>query len=199
VASIDTQPDGRATIRFNLTYVHPSGRVDLFESRTLNISAPTADGSYTIDWRSTFTAGTEGALLDRTPMPGEPNGQVNGGYAGLGLRTAPDPLAIAFVSSESPITRFDSNRARPNAHALAANFKEGEREAGAIAIVSDAPASPWYLVNAPKDRMRFLCAAVLAPKPLQLRAGETLSLHYRIALRREGWTANALRDLASQN
>jgi predicted dehydrogenase len=199
VASIDTQPDGRAKIRFDVTYVHPSGRVDLTESRTLDISAPATDGSYIIDWHSTFTAGKEGALLDRTPMPGDPNGQVNGGYAGLGLRTAPDPLTIAFVSSDSPITQFDSNRARPNAHAVAANFKEGDHEAGAIAIVSDSPTSPWYLVNAPKDRMRFLCAAVLAPQPMQLSPGGALQLHYRIAVRREGWTPEALRELTSSN
>ena len=202
VGAINTNANGHADAQFDIEYVHPSGRVDLTEKRTLNISAPAADGSYTIDWESTFTAGKEGALLDRTPMPGEPDGQVNGGYAGLGLRTAPDPLAISFVSSEGPVTQFESNRARPTARAVAANFRDGDRDAGAIAIVSLPQGStapqPWYIVNAPKDRMRFLCAAVLAPKPIQLAPGQTMTLRYRIAVRRDAWTPEALNALADQ-
>ncbi|HEY5552199.1 MAG TPA: DUF6807 family protein, partial [Opitutaceae bacterium] len=83
---IQTQPDGTARIAIQLTYTHPSGRVDLVERRLLLVSAPDVSGSYTIDWDSEFTAGVEGATLGRTPMLGEPDGRVNGGYAGLGLR-----------------------------------------------------------------------------------------------------------------
>ena len=38
------------------------------EVRELKISAPTVKGRYTIAWVSKFTAGKEGAVLDRTPM-----------------------------------------------------------------------------------------------------------------------------------
>ena len=105
------------------------------------------------------------------------------------------------MSSESAITRWDSNRARPNSHAIAANLRQSDRDAGAIAIVNDSPDAPipppWYIVNAPEQQMRFACAAVLAPKPLKLAAGQTLTEHYRIAIRRAAWTPEALRELAS--
>jgi hypothetical protein len=198
VAALDTQRDGSATIRLDITYTHPSGRVDLFESRTLQISAPTSDGGYSIDWHSHFKAGPEGAMLDRTPMPGEPDGKVNGGYAGLGLRLAPEPLGIAFVSSAGPVDSFVDNRARPAAAAVAVNLVDGGREAGGIAIFSDPANSgvdaPWYLVNAPQNQMRFACAAVLAPKPIRLEAGAEKQLNYRIVLRRTAWTPEALRN-----
>jgi hypothetical protein len=196
VAALDTRPDGSVTIRLDITYTHPSGRVDLVEKRALQVSAPTKDGAYAIDWQSHFKAGSEGALLDRTPMPGERDGQVNGGYAGLGLRLAPDPLAITFVSSAGPIAQFVDNRARPAAAAVAANLVDGEKEAGGIAIFSDPANSgvdtPWYLVDAPQNHMRFACAAVLAPKPITLAPGAAMQLNYRIAIRRAAWTAEEL-------
>jgi hypothetical protein len=160
----------------------------------LKISAPKADGSYAIDWRADFTAGKEGADLDRTPMPGEPNGKVNGGYAGLGLRMASAPLGFSVVSSAGPVAKFESDRARPNAAAIACNFTEGSRDVGGIAIFSD-PANagenaPWYVVNS--KEMRFACAAILAPKIRTLKAGEEMKLHYRIAVRLKAWTVEAL-------
>ena len=71
---IDARPDGSARITMNLTYTRPTGEVDLTEARVLDVSAPAPDGGYTIDWSMRFTAGKDGAVLDRTPMPGEPNG-----------------------------------------------------------------------------------------------------------------------------
>lgn len=68
---VHTLPDGRANITLHLNYVHPSGRIDLTESRLILISRVKTDGSYTIDWSSEFTAGPAGALLDRTPLPHE--------------------------------------------------------------------------------------------------------------------------------
>src|SRR5688572_5508238 len=74
---IEAKPDGSASIRLDVTYTHPSGRVDMTETRELKISTPKADGSYAIDWQANFTAGKEGAILDRTPMPGDLDGKVN--------------------------------------------------------------------------------------------------------------------------
>ena len=210
LTALDTRPDGSAKIRFDVTYTHPGKRVDLIEQRTYEISAPAADGSYRIDWRSRFTAGSEGALLDRTPMIGESKGQVNGGYAGLGLRLAADPLRTSFVSGSGEPAQFNDNRWRPQTFAVAANLADDNGEAGAIAIMADPlnasagaavdsardPAAPWYIVNAPDQQMRFICAAVLAPKPLKLAPAEELNLHYTIAIRRSSWTAEALRELS---
>lgn len=192
--AIETKPDGSVLIKLNVTYTHPSGRVDMTESRVLKISAVAADGGYAIDWQADFTAGKDGAVLDRTPMPGEPDGKINGGYAGLGLRMAAPPLTFSTVCSTGVVERFVSERARPFAPAIALNFGKDGRDVGGIALFSD-PANvggnaPWYVVNS-RD-MRFACAAVLAPKVLTLKPDEKMKLHYRIAVRPTAWTVDLL-------
>jgi hypothetical protein len=191
---IQTNADGSATVNLALEYVHPSGQVELREQRDLVISAVAADGSYTIDWTATFRAGTNSVKLERTPMPGEPGGQVNGGYAGLSLRLAPAPVKVSLVTERGTVTEFASNRARPDARALACNQSLDERALGGVAILSHPSnlqdQSPWYAVVS--DQMRFYCAAILAPKPLVLHSGESLCLRYRIIVRPEPWTQETL-------
>jgi hypothetical protein len=191
---IKTWPDGRVRIRFDVTYTNPSNRVDLTESRELEISAPKADGGYAIDWRAQFTAGKAGAVLDRTPLPGEPDGKVNGGYAGLGIRMAGLPLTMSVVCSTGAVTHFESDRARPNAAAVGCNFNEGPKAIGGVAIFSN-PANagenpPWYLINS--EQFRFACAAILAPGIRTLAPGERMNLDYRIAVQPQAWTTSAL-------
>lgn len=194
VPVIATQPDGRATIRMNVTYTHPSGRVDMREAREIAVSAPDGAGGYTIDWRSHFTAGPEGAVLGRTAMPGEPNGAVNGGYAGLGVRLPSAPLVMSVVTPEGPVTNFVNDRARPNAAAVGCNFADGDKTVAALAILSD-PANigekaPWYLINNPT--MRFADPAVLAPAVRTMKAGEEWTLRYQVAVSRTAWTPETL-------
>ena len=193
---IDTRPDGGAIIHLNVNYTHPSGRIDLREVRTLNVSPVDHAGGYTIGWSADFVAGPEGAELGRTPMPGEPGGQVNGGYAGLSLRLASAPLSVAMVTAERPVAEFVRSRARPNSPAVGCNVTEAGREVGAVAILS-APgnlpgAAPWYLINS--EEMRFACAAVLAPQVRKLPPGGEWKLRYRIAVRAGAWTPELLRD-----
>jgi hypothetical protein len=194
--SIETSSDGRAAITLAMNYTHPSGRVDLRESRRLLVSAPDADGGYTIDWHARFVAGPDGAVLDRTPMPDEPRGQVNGGYAGLGIRLPSAPLVMSVVTPDGPVTSFVSDRARPNAAAVGCNFADDGTTVGAIAILSD-PANmgeraPWYLINSPA--MRFADPAILAPAVRTLEPGEEWVLQYRIVVRRSAWTPALLGD-----
>jgi hypothetical protein len=191
---IETHPDGSALVGMNLTYTNPSNRVDMTERRELDISAPRSDGSYTIDWHAHFVAGKDGAVLDRTAMPGEPDGRVNGGYAGLSLRMAGPPLGISFVSSTGLVSHFENDRARPAASAVGCNFTSDSTAVGSVAILS-VPSNagdnaPWYLINS--EQMRFACAAILAPKPRTLQPGEHLDLQYRIVVRREPWTPESL-------
>jgi hypothetical protein len=196
---IETRPDGSAKINFEITYTHPSGRMDLTETRELDVSAPRPDGSYWIDWASRFVAGAEGAILDRTPMPGEPDGKFNGGYAGLSVRLASAPAVVSFVTSDGPVNEFKTDRARPSADAVAANVIEQGMSVGALAMLS-APANtpdraPWYLVNA---EMRFACAAILSPKILRLPAGGELQLKYRLIVQADAWTPETLRHAMTQ-
>jgi hypothetical protein len=195
---IKLHKDGSAEIRFDLSYINPSNRVDMTEERELRVTAPSADGSYTIDWRAEFKAGKAGAVLDRTPMPDEPNGKVNGGYAGLGLRMASAPFEMSVLCSTGAVTHFESDRARPNAPALACNFSDGQKPIGGIAIFSSPENAgknpPWYVINS--AQMRFACAAILAPGIRTLAPGERMTLNYRIAVRLEPWTTKSLELLS---
>jgi hypothetical protein len=205
---IATEPDGSATIKMALTYInHDIPRVDIVESREIAVSAPDAAGSYTIDWKARFIAGPDGALLDRTPMPGEPRGANNGGYAGMSIRM--DPATPAYVSTEGPVTTFTADgmpgqtrpgdRARPNVPAMGFNFSK-DGKTGSIAFLSDPKNSDgkpatWYLINTPRQNPPFHFAdqTVLAPKPIQLAPGEKLELRYRFILSRAAQTPESLK------
>ncbi len=199
LTDLNARADGSAQLHFVVTYSRPEGRIELIEQRVLRISAPAADGSYRIDWTAHFTATGSGAVLDRTPMPGEPGGKVNGGYGGLGLRLPSQPATMAVLTPTGAVTQFESDRARPFAAAIACNFGAEGRDLGGVAVVnlsgSVAAALPWYVVNG--EKMRFVCAAVLAPQPLTLAAGEPFDLHYRIVVRPAAWTAEALAAAAA--
>jgi hypothetical protein len=192
--AIETQPDGRATIRLKLCYVNPSGETDMTELRELQVSAPAADGSFSIDWSARFTVGDKDLVLDRTPMPGEPGGAVNGGYAGLSARMVPLPVTMSVVTTAGPVDRFVSNRARPNAAAVACNFSDGARDIGGLAFFTD-PANtggdaPWYIIDS--RQMPFICQALLAPKPRSVPAHGEFALRYRIGVSPKAWTQAAL-------
>ncbi|MFL5617480.1 MAG: DUF6807 family protein [Gemmatimonadaceae bacterium] len=193
--TIDARPDGSARITMQLTYTRPTGETDLTEARVLDVSAPAPDGSYTIDWSMRFTAGKDGAALDRTPMPGEPNGVINGGYAGLSARLAAAPATMTVVSTEGPVAEFRGDRARPNAAAVAGNFSLDGRDIGGIAILSDpaniAGQAPWYIIDNKRD-FRFICAAILAPAVRTIPPNGALALRYRVALEPTAWTREAL-------
>ena len=198
---IDARPDGSARITMRLTYARPTGEVDLTEARVLDVSAPAADGSYTIDWNMKFTAGKEGAELDRTPMPGEPKGVVNGGYAGLSARLAAAPAIMSVMTTEGPVTEFRGERARPNAAAVAGNFSLGGRDLGGVAILSDpaniAEKAPWYIIDNKRD-FRFICAAILAPAVRTIPPNGELALRYRVAIKPTAWTQAELRSAVEQ-
>jgi hypothetical protein len=192
--TIETQADGRATIRLKLRYVNPSGEIDMTELRELQVSAPAADGGFSIDWWARFTAGDKDLVLDRTPMPGEPGGAVNGGYAGLSARMVPLPVTMSVITTAGPVERFVSNRARPNAAAVACNFSDGSRDIGSLAFFSD-PANtdgdaPWYIIDS--RQMPFICQALLAPKPRSVPAHGEFTLRYRIGVSPKAWAQAGL-------
>jgi hypothetical protein len=123
-------------------------------------------------------------------MQGEPGGQVNGGYAGLGARMVPLPVTMSVVTTAGPVERFVSNRARPNAAAVACNFGDGSRDLGGLAFFTD-PANtggdaPWYIVDS--RQMPFICQALLAPKPRPVPAQGEFALRYRIGVSPKAWT-----------
>ncbi len=194
---IQTTPDGGATIHLDLKYISPTNQVDLTEEREITVSAPASDGSYTIRWKAHFVAGPEPVVLDRTPMPGELDGQTNGGYAGLAFRMAGLPLGVNMLSTAGPVTNFIADRARPRADAVAFNFTDADKPVGSVAILSSRQNlgrnPPWYMVNEAARTFRFACAAILAPRPIAIRAGGSLNLEYCVIVRPGAWTVESLK------
>jgi len=92
--------DHSARVEMRISY-HPPGKAAvLTEERLIAVSAPDEQGQYYIDWRSTFTAGAEDVVLDRTAIPGEKGGKGWGGYAGLSVRIAEGISNWQVIDSE---------------------------------------------------------------------------------------------------
>jgi len=111
------------------------------------------------------------------------------------LRLTGVPFSPALVSDASASTQFRERRARPDARALAGNFQRSGTDAGAIALLSDpaklAGNSSWYAVIS--EPMRFLCSAILAPRPIKLAAEENARLRYRVLVRPDAWIPEGLK------
>lgn len=195
---IETRPDFSATLRLALTYAPPGQEPVLREQRTVEISTPTAEGGYQMDWTLTFTALAEQVTLDRTPIPGEANGVDYGGYAGLSVRLARDLVDWKIVTADG-LAGTEGHR-KPSA-AMDFSGTAGPTAAG-IAIL-DHPAnlnapSPWFIVADPKTPFGYFSPAVVCLKPHALRRGETIALRYRILVHPGAMDPAALRNAATE-
>ena len=177
LAGCQLQPhkDGSAELKFYIKY-HPwNAPPVLTEQRLIAISAPT-NGSYEINWTSEFTAVTN-VTLTRTPLPGEPDGQSYGGYAGLSLRLNPGTRQWTFTNSAGA-SGVAALHGKP---ASWMKFTAGPNLT-AVAIFDDPRNNqhpvPWYV----NQGMPFFSPSPLFAKPLALRPGERLVLRYRILI-----------------
>jgi hypothetical protein len=201
VPEIATHDDGSVGIKMNLRYVSPSNQavVLIAEQREINVSAPKADGSVSMDWTCKFTAGDIEILLDRTHMPGEPHGAVNGGYAGFSMRVAQDPAKVDFLTIEGPVEKFESDRARPNTKAAAANMTKDGRTDG-VAILSHASNvggdSPWYMINS--KTMRWFSPALIAPAAKKVAPRESFTWKFRVITKAGAWKSDDLKTASDE-
>ena len=172
----------------------------LTELRQLDVSAPRADGSYVIDWWSEFEAGAEAVRFDRTPLPGEPGGQVYGGYAGLSLRFARE-FSKPQLHATGDVGERKDNRYRFAAAAADYGGQIDGSECG-VAILEH-PSNPrhpgrWYAIDSPDQSTRFINAAWLQLKPFDLAAKARFTLRYRIIVHPGLWDHSQLQTEASQ-
>jgi hypothetical protein len=192
---ISTHDDGSAEIKMTLRCFSLSNSVLMTEQRQIQVSAPASDGAVTLDWKGQFTVHDIALLLDRTHMPGEPNGAVNGGYAGFSLRAAQSPAQCRFVTMEGPIEAFESDRARPNSKAAACNITRDSRTDG-VAIFSRVSNTggdaPWYIINS--AAMHWFSPALLAPAAKKLAPHERFTWDFRVVTRTGPWTSEQLRE-----
>ena len=191
---VSTGRELEARIDMDLAY-RPAGEdlPVLSEKRTIEISPPGADGVYAIDWTCAFKADAD-VVLDRTPLPGEPEGQVWGGYAGLSLRLAEGLSERVVMTSDGPVDAWTDDRYRGRHAALDYSGLVGGRPAG-VAILDHAAnprsPSPWYVIRSVE--MSFFTPAVLCFEPLALRQGEAIVLRYRVLIHPGRWDQGRLR------
>ncbi|MBK8975830.1 MAG: PmoA family protein [Planctomycetes bacterium] len=192
--TIVTADDGSATVGMLLTYAPKDAEPVLRERRVLHMSAPGPDGAFAIDWSAHSTVLADELRFERTPLPGEPRGQVFGGYAGLSLRLVNlDDRDVVAALDEQP--EFNAqDRLRCRAPALEYHGRLGEREVGIAVLAHPANVnspSPWYAIRSPA--MTFFTPAVICYEPLTLARGAELTLRYRILVHLGHWDADRLR------
>jgi len=195
VIKVEAADDGSARIELVLTYMpNGEGLPILTEKRTIEVSAPDAEGVYAVDWSGVFEAETT-VLLDRTPLPGEPDGQSWGGYAGLSLRLAGGLDERQVMTGEGPVIGMPDDRYRGR-HAAVDYSGLLDGQAAGIAMLDHpqnprAP-TPWYIIRSAE--MNFFSPAILCYEPLTLRPGERLALRYRLLVHRGRWDAARLQS-----
>jgi hypothetical protein len=195
---IEARPDFSARIELELKYRPANGQPLLNEKRLIVVAPPTAEGLQQQDWTCAFTALDKDVVFDRTPLPNEPAGQPYGGYAGLSVRFVEAFGQVKAVTTEEPVT-FAGGRYRGKAAGLDYSGAIGEKEAG-IAILDhpknlNSP-SPWYVIN--DGPMRYFSPAVICYGPHTLKAGQTMTLRYRLLVHPGRWTAERLQAEAEK-
>jgi len=169
-----------ARVELDLSYHLPQQPPVMREQRRLVFHPPTDAGRYAIDWIATFTA-QQDLLLDRTPPHRDSQGRISGGsYAGLGLRFPRSFINVwTFLNSAGECGKQREGSGY-GARWLDFSGPLSDGQTAGVTVL-DNPANvrhptPWYW----NPSLPFLCAALLANEPLQLKAGDTLKLGYRI-------------------
>ena len=179
--------DYSAQIAMQLSYHPPNQPAVMTESCQIRLSEPGEDGSYRIDWMSRFTAGAADVLLDRTPIPGEKDGQSCGGYAGLSVRVAKNITGWHLTDSEG---RKDLQAHGKKARWISFGGLAAEDKDFSIALF-DHPdnlrsrctsGSPGFVIMDPKVPFGYFSPALLFDKPYTLPAGKSFSLNYRVLI-----------------
>ena len=190
VVKIATRADFSAQITLELDYrPRGAGKPLLTEQRTITLSPPAADSSYSMDWSLNFQSGDEKVKFDRTPLEGEPGGKTYGGYAGLSLRFAKE-LAETKVSATSDIGEPKENRFRFAATAADYSGRIDGTKTGVAFL--DHPANPrhptrWYAIVNPASSFNFLNSAWIQLQPFELAAHGRFTLQYRVIVHPGRW------------
>ncbi|MDP2337392.1 MAG: PmoA family protein [Bacteroidota bacterium] len=169
-----------AEFNLELTYHPPTGNDLLKEKRSVHMSAPAGDGSYFMDWESTFTALADEVVLDRTPLLNEPEGKSYGGYAGFSARLNNQLWDVKVINDSGETEQLHGKASRWMIYE-AKNLK-GQSVAMTI---FDHPANlnhpnKWFISNDPETPFYYFSPAVIFDSKLILKKGEKLHLKYRL-------------------
>jgi hypothetical protein len=176
---IESTPDGAtATIRFrDLAHPKIDGPAVLEDIVVIRITRPQNGVGPQVEWKMTTKALID-VELGRTPPPGEPESQSWGGYGGLSWRGAKDFKDVRFTDSEG---RRDMELHRQRARWVDVAGTLGAQSAGLTVI--NHPGNPghpssWYLWATPKEPFWYINPALVQPKPIQLKQGESFTHVY---------------------
>lgn len=191
---VETRDDHSAVISMQLTYQPAAGQGEsaLREQRSIALSAPDAQGQYHIDWSSSFRALGADVVLDRTP----PKDQSSGGYAGLSVRFAQRFTERRAVTTAEVVPFGTGGRYR--GRALAVDYSglvEGQLAGVAFFDHPGNPRhpTPWYLIA--HGEMSYMNASLLSDEPLVLKAGEGMTLRYRLVVHPGRWDGARLQHM----
>lgn len=176
VARIKRQVSDSGAVQFELDIDYAAAHGDsvvMEEQRRLLVSPPGKAGVYTIDWSATFQALENDVTLDRTPPANQPNGQPWGGYAGWSVRMNKGVMGGIFVNS----------RGAENADRQPAAWMLFKAPQGGSLLFMDHPQNlnypaKWYLA----PNMPYFSPAVIHDARHTIKAGQTLSLRYRLVV-----------------
>jgi type 1 glutamine amidotransferase len=177
--SAATNPDFSAELNLEIDYRPEGGATLLREQRNIQISSPDADGEYFLDFDQHFEA-IEETVLDRTPLPGEPEGKSWGGYAGLSMRFSQDLFDPRFINSDGSSSKAHGDTGPWKYYGL----KSIQGRPCGIAIF-DHPGNPrhparWFVEDSPADPFYYFGPAPLFEAPIRLAPGQSLRFRYRV-------------------
>ncbi len=175
-----TNISGEAEFTHEIAY-HPPQEADLLtEKRTIKVSAPNQDGSYFMDWESTFTALAAEVVLDRTPLPDEPEGKSWGGYAGFSVRLNNHLWDVSAINNQQ---KSGELHGKPSGW-MTYQMKNLQGNPVSITIL-DHPTNvgfpnKWFISIDEKTPFYYFSPAPLFGAKIVLKKGEQLHLKYRL-------------------
>lgn len=174
--------DGVTKITILLDY-HPPGKpAVLKERREITITPPDKDGCYRMDWRMTWTAGDQDAVLDRTPTRAD-GGPDWGGYAGLSFRAVKEMTEYQALDSEGR-KNLEGHGQKARWLDFSGVVDKETRKAAGMALF-DHPANPrhptpWFIIMS--GTFGYCSPAFLFDKAHTIPAGQSLTLLYRVLI-----------------
>ena len=174
-------PSG-ATVTVRLHYRPRDGAPLVEEQRVITIGLPRADGSYTIDWRQTFTALKPEVVLDRRAITAE---IPWGGYVGLSWRAARTLGNFHALDSEGR-TDKEIEHQRARWVGMSGVSDGGRNLAGGLAIFDhpDNPRFPTHWRCMADPGFGYFGPAFLLAEPWTLTPARPLTLRYRVWVHR---------------
>ncbi len=177
---IQKSDDFSCRLMLTMAY-HEKGGDDLInEHCTITVSAPDEKDLLSIDYAFEWTALTDSVILNRTPLPNEPDGKDWGGYAGLSVRFSPDFFNPHFINSDGST---EMKHGAPMAWKYYELNALHGKETG-LAIF-DAPSNlnhptPWFVTNSEDHPFYYFSPSPIFYKPHTMKTGEKLELRYRV-------------------